>query len=204
MVTKRKDDGRRNYPAWLRRLDIYEVEEAHERFWRLCEIRRAPSINDVCRSILWPRSDISARALPEGIIPLDSDFGFDHDMRLEAFFETHSPTGIIWWSFEAAHYGSFAGKYKYNMRSWLARELPFGTICGIAIDADIIIVADNDLRFSVIGASLEIIANLEDNFGGRNSLMHEFVRHIEAHDLGVGEVDSRWAAEYLMPWCGWH
>lgn len=203
MNAKQSDRKRAPYPAWLRRLNAYEVEEAHERFWRLCEIRRAPSIGDPCRDVVWPRSEFAARAIPEGILPLDAECGFDHDVKLEMFFLKHSPRGIIGWSLEGAHYGSFAGPYNADMRSWLARELAFGTICCIAQETGLVLVADRDLRFSVIGASLETIEDLEDAFGGADALRYEFVRHIEAHDLGVGEPDSQWATEHLMPWCGW-
>ncbi len=173
MNAKQRDRKGTLYPAWLRRLDAYEIEEAHERFWRLCEIRRAPSIGDPCRNVVWPRSEFAARAIPEDILPLDAECGFDHDVKLEMFFLKHSPKGIIGWSFEGAQ------------------------------EADIILVADKDLRFSVIGASLETIEYLEDAFGGANALRSEFVRYIEAHDLGMGEPDSEWATEHLMLWCGW-
>src|SRR3546814_20115698 len=58
----------------------------------------------------------SARANPEGILPLDAECGFDHDVKLEKFFKKHAQKGIISWSLEGAHYGSFSGPYNADMR----------------------------------------------------------------------------------------
>src|SRR3546814_16588938 len=85
MNAKHRNRRRTPYPGWLQRLDVYEVEEAHERFWRLCEMRHAPSVVDPCRDVVWPRSEVAARAIPEGILPLDAECGFDHDVKLEKF-----------------------------------------------------------------------------------------------------------------------
>src|SRR3546814_14962644 len=79
-------------------------------------MRHAPSVVDPCRDVVWPRSEVAARAIPEGILPLDAECGFDHDVKLEKFFKKHAQKGIISWSLEGAHYGSFSGPYNADMR----------------------------------------------------------------------------------------
>src|SRR3546814_15551191 len=103
-------------------------------------MRHAPSVVDPCRDVVWPRSEVAARAIPEGILPLDAECGFDHDVKLEKFFKKHAQKGIISWSLEGAHYGSFSGPYNADMRSWLASELPFGTFCCIEQETDLVLV----------------------------------------------------------------
>ncbi len=198
-----RDRGKASLPPWLRRLDVYEVEENHERFWRVCEIRRAPSANDLCREVVWPKQDVGARVIPGGIIPLDAEVGFDHDARLEQFFTKHSPDGIIAWNLEGAHYGTFAGPYNNDFRSWLAVNLVFGTICGISPSANIVLVAEGDFEYSVIGAPPGVIGDLDLAFGGENALKAVFTHHLELGDMGADPADKEWGRNYLMQWCGW-
>lgn len=195
--------NREGLPPWIRRLDLYETEDTIDRFWRLCRVRLAPSVEEPCREMFWPRKGVEARAIPEGIHPLDAECGFDHDVKLERFFGRFSPVGIIAWGHGRGHQGCFAGPYNEEMRTWMSLNLVSNSICVLGTDTDVLLVTDQVLRFSIIMSSSEVISGLEECFGGRKALEAEFRRHVDVGDLGFGRYDQQWARDFLLPMSGW-
>lgn len=151
----------------------------------------------------WPKSPLEARAIPEGILPLDREDGFDHDVKLEKFFNKYAPKELAAWGEGMLQNTWFASKYSEEFRRWIKTELIVSPTCLISLEKDIILIADEKNSFSVIGASKEIIAGLEEEFGGAEALKAEFVHHVDKGDLGFDDIDQNWAREYLLPWCGW-
>lgn len=202
---KKTSEGLREPPSGIRNLDSDELEDVRERFWHLCEVRSAPLPRNPHCTLIWPRPTLEARCVPEGVHPLDAECGFDHDVKLERFFERHAPEGVVVWHPEAMHFGAFLGPYNEEMRIWTTTNFFTGDVCYIAKGKDLVLIADNDLNFSVIGAAAPIISDLEEVFGGADALKQEFTRHVDVGDLAISAPDQgrEWAWKYLMPWCGW-
>jgi hypothetical protein len=180
-----------------RRLDTFEVEREQERFWELCRLRLVPYAANPCLSLVWPSDHQYARLIPEGINPLHDEVGFSHERSLERFFEVCSPNGIIAWDLNAPHYGTFAGPYSLQMRAWLSKKMLHGPICALSADSDVTLVANHDLRFTVIGVSNQWAQTLDDCFGGKEALEAEFEAHLARGDFGRGLVDVDWVRKYL-------
>lgn len=199
--------NREGLPPWIRRLDLYEAEDAIRRTRRFCCVCLARSVDDPCRRLNWPKEGVEARAIPGGIVPLGKEDGFDHDIRLERFFNQFSPRGIIVWGCDIEYKGCFCGPYNEKVRKWVAKNLAVDVIYAIAQDADILLVAYQELNFSTIFGSPEIISGLEECFGGKEALEAEFKRFIDSGRLGIGDYDKRydkkWAREFLLPMSGW-
>lgn len=184
-------------PSFATRLDVYEVERAHRKFWSLADKTHVRYRSQGCYPVFRPRSHVVRRSLPEAIIPLRSSGSGSHEHALEKFFSIHAPSGVAAWADGWEHYGSFAGQYSGQFRSWLDSELVFGRTCLVSLSSDVALVADRDLRFSVILAPAQLIFDLEDCFGGASNLRDDFIRYVESGDFGEGVEDAAWAIEEL-------
>lgn len=206
LVMDEKRWNREGLPPWIRRLDLYEVEDIF-RVGKHCRVCIAPSIEEPCRKLYWPREGVEARAIPGGIVPLGKEDGFDHDIRLERFFGQFSPGGIIAWGRHMEHKGCFAAPFHKEMRQWMAEHLIASNICVASQKAEILLISYQVLNFSIVYSTPTIISGLEECFGGKKTLEAEFKRFIDSGRLGIGDYDKRydkkWAREFLLPMSGW-
>jgi len=190
-------------PSWVKRLDVYEVEFYHRKFWGLCRPAMERLDDDPCAEFIWPREGMSARAVPADIHPLSRERGFDHEEKLERFFSEVSPSGLIFWDYDVHHIGSYLGPYNRDMRIWVARELVATTWCVISPDADLAVIMQHELEASMIVGSPAVIAHLDNVFGGSHALRAEFIAHVEGGGFFWGAQYAPWAYQYIFPKCGW-
>lgn len=187
--------------------DGHDEETVLARYKQLVENRPAPGDEDEQAknyAVYWPKPPLEARAIPEGVMPLDTeDGGFDHDIRLERFFSKYAPKGVYAWGIGGQAYGILSGHYNGELRLWLRREVIISPMVIMAKEVDIVLIAEEQFRFSVIGAPPEIISGLEEAFGGADTLRQIFVDYVEDCGVGFGKYDRQWAWKYLIPWCRW-
>jgi len=190
-------------PNWVRRLNTFEVEELHDKFWGFCYRAMEKFGENPCAEFLWPRHGVQARAIPGDIHPLAEEHGFSHEKCLEAFFAQVSPSGLVYWDHDVVYAGSFLGPYDKKMRFWVADKLIATTWCAVSPDCDLAMVMERDLDASMIMGSDEMIRSLESAFGGPDALKQAFVDHVERGDFGHLPRFSSWAYEHIFPKCGW-
>jgi hypothetical protein len=59
------------------------------------------------------------------------------------------------------------------------------------------------MRYSVLGAGSEIIAQFEKRFGGAQALQQSFASYVDQMRIGAGIEDVKWAQDHLQRWSGW-
>lgn len=184
-------------PSFTSRLDTYDVERLHSRFWSLVDVKHVRYRSQRCYAVYRSRPGAEFRILPEGICPLKSIGRKSHEAAMEQFFSVHASSGVAVWPEGYAHYGTFAGAYSDEFRSWIDANLVFGPVCLMSRSDDVALVADRDLRFSVVIASPEIIKDLDECFGGRDQLEKDFVNYVKCGDFGEGVDDFEWVVREL-------
>jgi hypothetical protein len=190
-------------PEWIRRLDVYEVEAFHRKFWTYCYRAREKFGENPCGEFIWPSKGVSARALPGGIHPLGPDEGFDHEERIERFFNDISPDGMAFWGHRRYAVGTFLGPCNTAMRAFVDRELIMLTWCAVSPTAHLAMVIERDWEASLVMGSQEVIDHLDFVFGGPEKLRQAFVDHVERGDFADHPRFSSWAYEHIFPKCGW-
>lgn len=158
--------------------DIIKISEGEaiiqQRIFRkLVELRSArvaSGVDSVEYKLDWPSYPLISRVIPEGIMPLDSDTSDDHDIRLEKFFKKESVRQLVFWGIGYEHLGMFKSRYYAEMRSWIKSYMIVSPIVLIAEYKDILLIANDQLHFSVIGGGRDAISSLESSFGGSENL----------------------------------
>lgn len=184
-------------PSFASRLDTYEVERLHVKFWSLVEMVHVGYRSQRCYPVFRPRPQLQCRTIPEGILPLKEIGGRSHEAAMERFFAAHADSGVAVWADGYAHYGTFAGVYSAEFRSWVDSNLVFGPVMLVSEDKDVALIADRDLRFTVIIAPPHIVEHLDECFGGRDALQMDFLDFVKRGDFGEGPEDLDWALREL-------
>jgi hypothetical protein len=168
------------------------------RFGTLTDQRAAPGMRpeDQHWAIQWPHPDLSARVFAEGIAA-ESAGDLNYRPALERLLSKHSPSGVAVWGIGAEKHGIFLGPYADELRSWVKADLIFSPTVMLARDADIVLIADEQMRFSVVGAPLGVMVELDASLGGRNAIDEAIGAYIEHLGIGFGEEDRAWAVKYL-------
>jgi len=190
-------------PNWVNRLDVYDVEFYHDKFWSLCRSAVERFEDNPCAEFIWPRDGVFARAVPGDIHPLNREHGFDHAEKLERYFSDISPSGLIFWDYEVQYAGSYLGPYNEEMRSWVSGTLVATTWCVVSPDADVAVIMQRDLDASMIVGSQAVIAKLDDAFGGADVLRDNFIAYIEQGGFACSTRFAPWAFQHIFPKCGW-
>jgi hypothetical protein len=68
---------------------------------------------------------------------------------------------------------------------------------------DAFLIHDSQLRYSVLGANQDVIAQFEQRFGGADALRRTFTDYVDQMRIGSGIDDVKWAQDYLLKWSGW-
>ena len=100
-------------------------------------------------------------------------------------------------------YFRYVANYDSELAPWIRSELLSDPTCLLSTCEDLVFIANEQLNYSVVGASVEIIENLEYEWGGREQLRKSFEQFLKSGDFGFDVDDERWAARYLMPWSTW-
>jgi hypothetical protein len=140
----------------------------------------------------------------EGILPRDRDEGFFDLDRLCRFFGNFS-SGLVLIGDLASPSEAFkyVARYDRELCHWIKSSFLPNPTCLLSLDEDVLLIADEQLRFSVIGGARDAISLLEMEWGGADALRREFLGYVNGGELGFDRGDEEWALEYLVPWSGW-
>lgn len=169
-----------------------------ERFGKQVGEHAAPGMRtgDHHRSIRWPNPNLSVRVFAEGIVTEGGDI-LNYRPPLEHLLRKHSPAGVAVWGIGFQKYGVFLSAYDDDFRWWVKGQLIFSPTVVIARDADLIIIADEQMHYSVVGASSLLMEELEAALGGGSVIDEAIDAFINDLGIGFGEEDRSWAEKFL-------
>jgi len=188
----------------LRDLTPAERTTVQQRFETLASKRFAPSAKKPRQEVWWPKAPLDGRAFPEGIHPPEGDTTFNEAARLLGFL-----SGVGGIEFYIANLSApkphfrHTGKLDEDLTRWIKTRLVSNPTCLLAATVDVFLVFDSQLRYSVLGAPSDIIAQFERRFGGAEALRQTFENYVNQMRFGSGIDDVKWAQDYLQKWSGW-
>jgi hypothetical protein len=188
----------------LRDLTPAERTTVQQRFETLASKRFAPSSKKPRQEVWWPKAPLDGRAFPEGIQQSDAEGSFNEAARLMGFLN-----GAAGGEFYVANLSApkphfrHTGKLDEELTRWIKTRLVSNPTCLLAAGADVFLIHDTQMRYSVLGASPEVIAQFERRFGGAEALRQNFENYVNQMRFGTGIDDVKWAQDYLQKWSGW-
>ena len=188
----------------LRDLTPAERMDVQLRFESLASRRFAPAAKKPRQELWWPKAPLDGRAFPEGIQPAEGDDSFNESARLLGFFN-----GICGGEFYVANLSAprpqfrHTGKLDVELVRWIRTRLVSNPTCLLAANADVFLITDTQMHYSVIGGSAEIIEKFEKRFGGAEALKRTFLDFVDQMRVGSGHEDLKWAQDYPVKWSGW-
>ena len=189
----------------LRDLTPDERTRVQQRFETLVGKRFAPSAKKPRQEVWWPKAPLDGRAFPEGIQPPAADGAFNESARLLGFL-----TGVGGSEFYVANLSApspqfrHTGKLDSELAVWIRTRLVSNTTCLLSSTRDVLLIMDTQMKYSVIGASPEIIELFEKRFGGADALRSTVTEYVDQMRVGAGLDDLKWAQDYLLRWSGWN
>jgi hypothetical protein len=188
----------------LRDLTPAERTAVQKRFDALASKRFAPMPKKPRNEVWWPKAPLDARAFPEGIHPAEGDDGFNESARLIGFMNSVCSGEFFIANLSAPkpHF-RHTGKLDEELCRWLRVRLVSNPTCLLASNADVLLIVDTKMRYSVLGGPPETIAEFERRFGGAETLQRTFASYVDQMRMGGGLDGTRWAQEYLQKWSGW-
>ena len=188
----------------LRDLAPAERGEVQRRFESLAGRRFAPTPKKPRQEVWWPKAPLDGRAFPEGIHPAERDSTFDESARLVGFLTSASPGEFFIANLSAPkpHF-RHSGRLDEGLCRWIKTRLVSNPTCLLSATHDLFLVHDSQMRYSVIGANPDTIAQFEKRFGGADALRQSFSDYVDQMRIGTGIDDVKWARDYLLKWSGW-
>ena len=185
-------------PSFARRLDVYEVERVHSRFWSLVSERHVRYRENRCYPLYGARPNAGSRILPDVFRPLKETGGWSQEEAMKRFFMEYAGPLVSVWPEGYSHCGTFSGFYSDKFLSWVDRSLVFGPAFIMSQDRDMALVVDRDLRFSTAIATEQVIMDFDKCFGGRDRIEKNFLAYVEKGGVGEGVDDLDWVVRELM------
>lgn len=188
----------------LRDLAPAERTEVQQRFESLAGKRFAPSAKKPRQEVWWPKAPLDGRAFPEGIHPPDGNDSFNESTRLLGFLN-----GVCGAEFYVANLSApkphfrHTGKLDADLAKWIRTRLVSNPTCLLASTKDVFFIMDSQMKYSVLGASPDVIELFEKRFGGAETLKRTVTDYVDQMRVGAGLDDLRWAQDYLLKWSGW-
>ncbi|HEX6636415.1 MAG TPA: hypothetical protein VF033_02060 [Steroidobacteraceae bacterium] len=188
----------------LRDLTPEERKLVQQRFETLAGKRFAPSAKKPRQEVWWPKAPLDGRAFPEGIQPPEEEDAFNESARLLGFLN-----GICGSEFYIANLSAprphfrHTGKLDVELVRWIRMRLVSNPTCLLASTKDVFFIMDSQMKYSVLGASTEIIEHFEKRFGGAETLRRTMTEYVDQMRVGAGLEDLKWAQDYLLKWSGW-
>jgi hypothetical protein len=188
----------------LRDLTPAERKDVQQRFESLAGKRFAPSSKKPRQEVWWPKAPLDGRAFAEGIHPPEGDDSFNESARLLGFLD-----GVCGAEFYVANlsapkpYFRHTGKLDADLALWVRTRLVSNPTCFLAATADVFLVTDSQMHYSVVGGPSEVIERFEQRFGGPEALKRNFTDFVDQMRVGAGLEDIKWAQDYLLRWSGW-
>ena len=188
----------------LRDLTPAERVEVQQRFESLASRRFAPSPKKPRQEVWWPKAPLDGRAFPEGIYPPDGDSSFNESARLTGFLNSACPGEFLIANLSAPkpHF-RHTGKLDEDLCRWIKMRLVSNPTCLLSAAQDVFLIHDSQMRYSVLGANSDIVAQFEKRFGGAEALRQTFTSYVDQMRIGSGIDDVKWSQEYLLKWSGW-
>ena len=188
----------------LRDLTPAERGEVQQRFETLASKRFAPSSKKPRQEVWWPKAPLDGRAFPEGIYPPDGDSAFNESARLIGFLNSACPGEFFIANLSAPkpHF-RHTGKLDEDLCRWIRTRLVSNPTCLLSTAQDVFLIHDSQMRYSVLGANSDVIAQFEKRFGGAEALQQTFGNYVDQMRIGSGIDDVKWAQDYLQKWSGW-
>ncbi|HTU67166.1 MAG TPA: hypothetical protein VMF52_14555 [Steroidobacteraceae bacterium] len=188
----------------LRDLAPAERADVQARFETLASKRFAPSAKKPRQEVWWPKAPLDGRAFPEGIHPADDDAGFNESARLTGFLNSVCPGEFYIGNLSAPKpYFFHTGKLDEGLCRWIKTRLVSNPTCLLSASADVFLIHDSQMRYSVFGANSDLISQFEKRFGGADALRRTFSNYVDQMRLGSGIDDVKWAQDHLQKWSGW-
>ena len=197
---------REQLPNGASRIPESTHREVLDRFNDLVECRDAPiagSARSELYSFFWPKSPLLGRAIPGGIASLDAEEGYSYDLYLDLFFNDSARKEVLFWAVGLEKIGIFKGAYNEELRWWIKRNIIASPTVLICDSSDVLMISDEQWRFSVVGGDVRNIHALEAAFGGPERLQSSFLDWVNGNGVGFGDEGKRWAYKYPIPWSGW-
>lgn len=188
----------------LRDLTPAERNGVQQRFEALAAPRFAPSARKPRQEVWWPKAPLDGRAFPEGILPADGDDSFNESVRMIGFL-----SGTCGVEFYIANLSApkpqfrHTGKLDTGLVQWIRTRLVSNPTCLLAATADVFLITDSQMHYSVIGGTAELIEKFEKRFGGAEAVKRTFLDFVDQRRVGSGLEDLKWARDYLVRWSGW-
>jgi hypothetical protein len=188
----------------LRDLTPAERGEVQQRFETLASKRFAPTAKKPRQEVWWPKAPLDGRAFPEGIYPPEGDSTFNESVRLTGFLNSVCPGEFFIANLSAPkpHF-RHTGKLDEDLCRWIETRLVSNPTCLLATTADVFLIHDSRMNYSVLGATDDIVAQFEKRFGGAEALQQTFSSYVDQMRIGSGIDDVKWAQDYLQRWSGW-
>jgi hypothetical protein len=189
----------------LRDLTPAERGEVQQRFEALASKRFAPTPKKPRQEVWWPKAPLDGRAFPEGIHPPDGQSTFNESARLLGFLNSVCAGEYFIANLSAPkpHF-RHCGKLDEDLCRWIKSRLVSNPTCLLASGTDVFLIHDSQLRYSVLGATPEIVTQFEKRFGGAAALQQTFGDYVGQMRIGSGIDDVKWAQDYLQKWSGWN
>lgn len=189
----------------LRDLTPTERTEVQLRFDALASKRFAPSGRKPRYEVWWPKAPLDARAFPEGLYPPElGNEQFNESARLIGFLNGVCPGEFYIANLSAPPpYFLHTGKLDEELCRWIRTRLVSNPTCLLSASADVLLIFDSSMRYSVIGGSPDVIDKLEKRFGGAEVLRKTFEDYVNEMHVGSGIDDVKWAQDHLIKWSGW-
>jgi hypothetical protein len=188
----------------LRDLAPAERKDVQLRFEALAGTRFAPSAKKPRQEVWWPKPPLDGRAFPEGIHQAEGEDAFNDAARLLGFLN-----GVCGAEFYVANLSApkpqfrHTGKLDAELARWIRTRLVSNPTCLLAATADIFLISDSQMHYSVLGGPPEIIEKFEKRFGGADALKRTFLDFVDQMRVGAGLEDLKWARDYPVKWSGW-
>jgi hypothetical protein len=188
----------------LRDLTPAERNDVQQRFESLAARRFAPTPRKPRQEVWWPKAPLDGRAFPEGILPADSDDSFNESARMLGFL-----SGSCGAEFYVANLSApkphfrHTGKLDAELAQWIRTRLVSNPTCLLAAAADVFLITDSQMHYSVIGGTPELIEKFEKRFGGGEAVKRTFLDFVDQRRVGSGLEDLKWAKDYPVKWSGW-
>ena len=188
----------------LRDLTPAERSEVQQRFEALASKRFAPTMKKPRQEVWWPKAPLDGRAFPEGVHPPEGDASFNESARLLGFLNTTCPGEFFIANLSAPkpHF-RHTGKLDEDLCRWIKTRLVSNPTCLLSTSADVFLIHDSRMNYSVFGAAPEVVGQFETRFGGAEALQTTFSNYVDQMRVGSGIDDVKWAQDYLQRWSGW-
>jgi hypothetical protein len=188
----------------LRDLTPAERGEVQQRFETLASKRFAPTAKKPRQEVWWPKAPLDGRAFPEGIHPPEGESAFNDSARLIGFLNSVCSGEFFIANLSAPRpHFRHSGKLDEDLCRWMRTRLVSSPTCLLAVAHDVFLIHDSRVRYSVLGANPDVIAQFEKRFGGAEALRQSFSEYVDQMRIGSGLNDVRWAQDYLLKWSGW-